>query len=225
MKVALLLSGKFRDSFDCHTELTQKLLKKYNVDVFISYFYEDAYDVDISMQELVELYKPKSIIYERIPNDVKTKIKSFNKFLKYTEVINYNFALMWYGIHSVNQLKQKFEIHNKFRYDVVIKTRFDLKLLEDLELKNRKNAIHIPIGWDHRGGYNDLFAYGDSESMDYYCDLFNKIETYYSEQNRIHPEKYLRTHLEKSKRIMVYRIPLKNSLRGMVTNELEYRTT
>lgn len=223
MKVALLLSGKFRDSFECYNSLIDTLLSKYDVDIFISYFYESPYDVDITMQELIDMYKPKSIIHHQLPKNIHDEIRNSNKLLKYTEVNTENVFSMWYGVKRVNELKKEYEHKNKFKYDIVIRTRFDLKILNEFDLKNRKSSIHIPIGWDHRGGFNDLLAYGDSVSMDYYCELYDKLTKYHDEGNRIHPEKMLKLHLDKSKQILVLRVPLKNSLRGMITSDTEYR--
>jgi hypothetical protein len=41
MKVALLLSGQFRNGKECYQSIYENLLKHYDVDVFIAYMYEE----------------------------------------------------------------------------------------------------------------------------------------------------------------------------------------
>ena len=113
-------------------------------------------------------------------------------------------------------------MENGFKYDIVIKARFDIKILEPINLIQRENTIHIPIGWDHRGGYNDIFAYGDSKSIDYYCSLFHHMIPYLESGAWLHPESLLKTHLDKSN-IELMRNSMKISLRNMNIHELEYR--
>jgi hypothetical protein len=223
MKVALILSGKFRDGKECFDYLQSNLLEKYDVDVFINYWYDSEYDVDTTMQELIELYKPKAINFQKVPNELYPILDIANTYPKHTEVNINSLFSMWGGVKFANQLKTDYENRFGFKYDSVIRTRFDIKILEPFELKQRENSIHIPIGWDHRGGYNDLFAYGDSISMDYYCSAFDYLLSYTETLGVVHPESLLKQHLDLST-ISIFRVPIKTSLRGMLVHELEYTT-
>lgn len=221
MKVALLLSGQFRDGVDCFNALDMALLKKYNPDVFISYQYSDA-GPECSINDLVNLYNPTMIEFQQMPYFVNDTIHKLSNYPTYPETNRASIVYMWYGIQRANNLKTKYENIHNFKYDIVIKSRFDLKILEEnIELKERENFIFIPIGWDHRGGYNDLFAYGDSNSMNHYCSTFDYLVKYTENGCMVHPESLLKAHLHNSE-LGIMRTSIKSSLRGMLTHELDY---
>jgi hypothetical protein len=222
MKVALLLSGALRDGYLYYDLLHKNLLSKYDIDIFISYSY-DYTESDIPIAaELEDLYKPKMLRYLMYPNNLYENI---TKCLEYPCLPNVrvdNFIKMANGLKEVNMLKCVWEELNNFKYDVVIKSRFDLQIIDEINLKLPNNSIHIPIGWDNMDGYNDLFAYGDSESMDYYCSLYDNLIDYIDMDIPIHPEYMLKFHLNKGNS-NIYRFPLKLKLREMIVDNTEYK--
>jgi len=226
MRTALLLSGTFRNGIECSESIKSNLINLYNTDVFIDYTYNPYGLQECDYNQLVDTYNPTSIVYEPSSDEFSDLLKIYeNKvptFNKYPEVNEWSLFAMWYKLKRVNDLKSKYEIENGFKYDIVIKARFDIKILEPINLIQRDNTIHIPIGWDHRGGYNDIFAYGDSKSMDYYCSLFDYMIPYLEQGTWLHPESLLKTHLDKSD-IVLMRNLMKISLRDMKIHELEYR--
>ena len=213
MRVALLLSGQFRNGKELIYNLYDSIIKQYQPDIFISYNYDT--DTEVNEGTLNELYYPKEIQFNKYPN-----LFAYSKNTA-PETNRQSLVRMLYGIDRANVLKSDYEVANGFKYDFVIRTRFDLEYLQPLELKNF-NDITIPIGWDHRGGYNDTFAYGSSEAMDYYSSLFNNLETYLNEGALLHPESILKYHLDKGPYgILRFHYPIK--LRGMELSKLEYR--
>ncbi len=222
MKVALLLSGALRDGYLNYDLLHKNLLSKYDVDIFISYSY-DSTELDVPIDtELHEFYKPKMIRYMAYPNHL---YESINKCLEYEclpDVRIDNFVKMLNGLKEVNMLKCVWEDLNNFKYDIVIRNRFDLQILEQINLKLPINSIYIPIGWDNMDGYNDLFAYGDSKSMDYYCSLYDNLINYLNMGVPIHPEYILKFHLNKGNS-NIYRFPLKLKLRELIVDSTEYK--
>jgi hypothetical protein len=219
MKVALLLSGQFRNGKECYQSIYDNLISHYDTDVFISYHYEEP---DVTFEELDELYKPKYIMYEKYEKDLIDKFNLTNNFLHYTESNPSSLCKMWFGNMMVNILKDDYEKNNDMKYDVVIKCRFDVNILEKIELKLPENQIYIPIGWDHMDGVNDIFAYGDSESMDYYSSAFYSLDGFINEGRFIHPEMLLKAHLMKGN-MMILRNSFKMLLRGMKIHEQEYK--
>lgn len=238
MRIALLLSGKFRGSYIEYNSLYKNLLSRYSIDTFISYNYKNEEDIECDKSELISLYNPKVINYEKNSDIVDKFVNDASYYKKAIESTPYNIFNMWYGILQANNLKSKYETENGFKYDVVIKSRFDIEFLKEIQilgvndlrikkideefLKNCKKNIFIPIGGDHRGGINDLFAYGDSESMDYYCNNFNHLLSYIKEGELIHPERLLRNHLSKSKNITLVRTEIPMRLRGVLVNSVDY---
>jgi hypothetical protein len=222
MKVALLLSGELRDGCLYYDLLHKNLLSKYDIDIFISYSYENTEKNTAIDIELEKLYKPKMLRYLTYSNDLYERIDDCSKYECLSDVRIDNFVKMLSGIKEVNMLKQVWEELNNFKYDVVIRNRFDLQILDRIDLKMPNNSIYIPIGWDNMDGYNDLFAYGDSESMDYYCSLYDNLLNYLNIGVAIHPEYILKFHLNKGNS-SIYRIPLKLKLREMLVGDTEYK--
>jgi len=213
MRVALLLSGQYRNGKELIHNLYESIIKQYEPDIFISYNYDT--NVEVNLDILNQLYNPKQIQFDKYP---MLSVDSNNVA---TETNPNSLVRMLYGIDKVNELKSNYEVANGFKYDFVIRTRFDLEYSQPLELKNF-NDITIPIGWDHRGGYNDTFAYGSSEAMDYYASLINNLQTYLNEGALLHPELLLKYHLDKGQYgILRSSIPIK--LRGIELDKLEYR--
>ena len=219
MKVALLLSGQFRNGKECYQSIYENLIKHYDVNVFISYHYEEP---DVTFEELDELYKPTYIMYEKYDEDLIEKFNMTNNFLHYTESTPSSLCKMCFGNMMVNILKNDYEEKNNMRFDVVIKCRFDVDILERVELKLPENQIYIPIGWDHMDGVNDIFAYGDSDSMNYYLNAYYSLDGFINEGRFIHPEMLLKAHLMRGN-MMILRNSIKMTLRGMKIHEQEYK--
>jgi hypothetical protein len=216
MKIALLLSGQYRHGKHCFNSIYENLLKHYDIDVFIGYIYEEP---DTTIEELIETYNPKDIVYEKYDEGLIEKFKEMYKYPRILETNPFTLCQMWYGIIRTNMLKQKYESDNNMKYDVVIRARFDTEILHKVELNLPNNELYIPRGWNHRGGINDLFAYGDSESMDYYASTYNSIDEYVSEGRVLHPENVLRVHLEKGN-VKIIRQPIELSLRGQIISRV-----
>jgi len=219
MKVAVLLSGQFRNSYEQCETIKKNLIDLYNADVFICYTHNG--ELDIKEKDLIDLYNPIHIEFEKYPDKINELIHSVKDFPKAEESNTTSIFYMWYGIMKANELKIKYENDNSFEYDLVVRCRFDTHILNPVKLKNINNSIFIPIGSDHRGGYNDLFAYGKSNTMNYYSSLFNKLVDYITEGELIHPERLLKYHLDGLEfTLMRTTIPLK--LRGVLVNEIDY---
>ena len=235
MKVALLLSGKFRGSYTPFNYLEKNLLNKYNPDIFVNYNYthdndmlsftangvKRSFKMECDKSELVSIYNPKLINFSKTPNIVKEKEDMVNGFTIANESNLSSIFNMWWGIYHVNELKKKYEEENGFKYDVVIRTRFDVEILDEIELRNCNNSMFIPMGGDHRDGFNDLLAYGDSHIMDYYCSNFNHLVDYIKDGELIHPERLLKRHL-KDFNCTLIRTYIPMRLRGVLVNQIDY---
>jgi len=98
----------------------------------------------------------------------------------------------FYNILNSNKLK----IQSGVIYDLVIRARTDYffyRKIDQSELEVDDNAVYIPSYCgentvDH-GGICDQFAYGKSDSMDIYSDLFNHIKEFNLLRGcKFHPE-------------------------------------
>lgn len=137
---------------------------------------------------LFRLLKPKRCVVE-VPQK-----ELFIKHCPPGEEKFFNSLMMHYSISKANDLKCEYERDHRFVYDLVIRCRFDLEI-KRFEPENLTDAIVIPrnqlfpsIGdrlqleidkmrADELDGYmpNDQFAYGRSDSMNYYSQIFKKF--------------------------------------------------
>jgi hypothetical protein len=162
-KVAICISGLLRTGLKGHEAFKQFFNSLPNgYDVFY-HTWDIKNDV---IQQVNDLYNP--VAYKVQPSLNKEKESSFGSML--------------YSIMMANELKKQHEIDNDFRYDLVIKTRFDLVFKEDARFPTTEiypRTIYSTGGnsginhtdFDHHG-ISDLIFWGDSQSMDLATDTY-----------------------------------------------------
>ncbi len=191
MRVALLLSGKYRDAKNCFSTINENIIKIYNPDIFISTWtnplnvrdanYGGAYPADdITTSEILDLYQPisfESETFDDSQNGYYRKLSSLVDKTHEEEISNItlNTYSMWYKRWRCNNLKKDWETKNEFKYDVVIMCRFDIFILEPLIIDVQQDTIKIPHGYDYYRGFGDCFSYGPSKRMDDLFEIVNYI--------------------------------------------------
>lgn len=227
MRVAICLSGQTRTYEKCFDSQYNHIIKKYNCDVFIhTWVYNglypktpdnlhycreysiNNYDKYLNNNYLIDskvisLYNPKKILIE-YPDKNFFINKSPSDNIKF-----FNAIMMYYSIYQSNQLKIKYENDRNFKYDIVIRCRFDL-FFESLDLISDGNLYLAPnenidrpfnnemknllntIGPKYMP--NDQFAYGTSNAMDYYSDAYIDY-LLHKDSFPSHPEGVLSKHL------------------------------
>tara|TARA_R100000805_G_C3626347_1_gene137830 strand:- start:7342 stop:7992 length:651 start_codon:yes stop_codon:yes gene_type:complete len=190
MKIAVCFSGQIR-SFNLVKDSMKKfLLNDPNIDVFCHTYYRyDNSDYvnftdphtpiygnfgDINLNELIDLFKPKSFKFEP-PNYPENAKSMFN------------------SIYESNELKKQYEEANDFKYDIVVRGRYDLLFNTSIDyvIDNNIHLIERPGG---RGGINDWYAYGNSHNMDIYSSVFPCYK-HTEKVKEIGPEKLLGEHV------------------------------
>lgn len=164
-KIAICISGLTRTGIEAAASF-KTFFQGYQHDVFFHTWYES----DEINKKLVNLYKPKKFLIEQpLEKDPSHVTKG-------------SFESMFFSIMRANDLKKDHEIENGFRYDAVVRHRFDVVFDPESRFhffEKRKRTIyshtitdeHVNVDFHHRG-INDLFFYGDSESMDIACNSF-----------------------------------------------------
>lgn len=218
MKVAVLISGQIGEDKECFESINKNIIEPYKADTFVVYASDSPI---ISKEECIALWKPSSIYYGNYPSIIEPNINSLINYAKQPESNIESVVKMCYGIYTANEMKQKWEQDNGFVYDVVVRVRPDLIIEKQLEIKNTGD-LWIPIGWDHRGGFNDTFAYGPSKVLNHYAGLYHNLWFYANHQIPIHPETLLKIHLDRGD-FGIMRWDYPTQLRGMKLNQLEYR--
>jgi len=216
MRVALCLSGQARFLEACYTEsMKPHILDALNPDVFIHTW--DVSDkvgqpfingsdhamggpiTENLMEQMLTLYKPTKHVIE--PQVVFEAGKWSGRVMP--GIKSDHMYSMFYSVQQSNLLKKLYEQENNFKYDWVIRIRFDMALpsgplpLESLD----NNKLWVATGcFDNVNGYLDSFGYSSSDVMDTYADTFNHIDdiTNNNPDMRICGEYVLRKHLDQN---------------------------
>lgn len=124
-----------------------------------------SHDID----RIIELYKPKGICIDHIPETLPVRAMHYNR-------------------------RRAFDMIQD-RPNRIVSSRFDLYVDDYIWYVDtiEDNTIYIPEGEDH-GGLNDRFAYGNYESMKIYCHLYDQIDTL--SHPELHPESILKEYVD-----------------------------
>jgi hypothetical protein len=201
MKIAICLHGlslgrnTLRDitrsnpdiDWKCFTKtISNNLINLNKADVFIHTWNHQE------VEELKSFYNPKGLLVE--PQ------KEFNPFFS-NEILNQDkedFALYMKNDHSpliythprvfshmysfdrADSLRQAYETLYGFRYDYVIKTRFDLQILKPLDVTKYDNTkMQFGRWWGAQPkALEDLFIIGNSTHMTKLSSLYHKMYEY-----------------------------------------------
>lgn len=191
MKIALCLSGQLRFLQQGYVEnIFPFILQGNDIDVFIhTWAIDDEQDgksyingggfamgspVNKSyMLEALNLYRPvKYLIQQQIPFENG----------KYPErtmpgIKSHNLFSMFYSIYKSNQLKTEYEKENNFTYDIVVRSRFDIKLDNKLDFTKDTSLLYMPFNcFDPSNCIVDSVGYSNSMNMNIYADTFNNID-------------------------------------------------
>jgi hypothetical protein len=191
-KIALCLSGQLRFIEEgYYRNIFPFILHENDIDVFIHTWAVDddqngkpyinggnhlmGGPVDKShMLDVFNLYNPvRYLIQKQVPfsND------------KYSDrlmpgIKSHNLFSMFYSIYKSNELKRQHELENDFKYDIVVRSRFDIKLDKKIDFSLNTSKLQIPFNcFDPSNGYVDGIGYSNSEIMDVYSDTFNNIDS------------------------------------------------
>lgn len=189
MKIALCISGQLRDYYNYYHNVFEKIINKYDVDVFLHTWNND----ENTMEDAINVYKPVSYLIEDFSAE---KVIYSDKFLeknnewlknvkgdivKNKDVWNPNILgapqnvfSMHYSIFKANELKKQYELENNFKYDIVFRYRVDLEFLFDFDIKD-EGYIVAPYTVNHHQGVCDHWAYGPSNLMDEYSNVWKNI--------------------------------------------------
>ena len=104
---------------------------------------------------------------------------------------------MFYSLNQAIKLKQQHEIENNFKYDAVIRMRYDSDVYNwNLQISN--NILYIPdINDNAFNGINDQFCYGDSQIMDEACSCYNSLDEIVKSTKIYNPEFCFAEHLRR----------------------------
>ena len=101
-----------------------------------------------------------------------------------------------YCVKRVNDLKSKYEKENNFKYDLVVRIRPDLLIINDswldenIETLDMENTMYM-LDHDKWHGYCDRFYISGSENMDYISNGIEYLNEYSGAGGRSYGEGFL----------------------------------
>ena len=214
MKIALCLSGQPRFVEEGYNKVHKPfIIGDYEVDTFIHTWAITEEEVgtrwinagghpgdeikENTMREYLDTYNP--IVFQQEPQ-IEYEFGLYSDRTAPGIRSDYG-ASMLYSMYAANKLKSEYEKQNDFKYDIVIRSRSDFRCFEPIYYENYDlDNIIVPTGCPHPKGIADSFAFGSSENMDIYNDLFNtwiSLMDEYADQ-RLCWEELLWIHLEKN---------------------------
>ena len=164
------------------------LFNHYNPDVFISTWdnrgksqHHNGVELDNAINEcdVLNVYKNvKDIEIENFDNWIKNQneelIHLWNSY-KVDGVWKPTSIPQFYKINRANCLKSKYEKENDFKYDIVIRYRPDLIMVDKLNIDSNVNNTIVNINtqkyhWPNR--IYDIFFYSNSSNMDKISEIW-----------------------------------------------------
>lgn len=162
-KTAICISGMMRTGIQAHPVFLRFFSSLGDYDIF----YHTWENEPLISQMLKETYNPADCLEEELLDNTKES----------------SFGSMLYSMMMANELKKRYEIENNFRYDLVIKTRFDLVFPEHTIFPIEKTlwprtiySVNGNFGINHTDyenhGISDVIFWGDSQSMDIATNVY-----------------------------------------------------
>tara|TARA_R110000765_G_scaffold395112_1_gene488814 strand:- start:19 stop:762 length:744 start_codon:yes stop_codon:yes gene_type:complete len=171
MRVAICLSGELRNYKDTFPYFKKYIMDVLNPDIFI---YTNG------NEDFLNNYNAKSISIQEGSVDLNHGYRQVHDSTSVISVLNQQ-----HKIESCNKLKIEYENEHDFKYDIVIRCRLDsffTRPFSSEELQPNKDVILVPWGWDFKGvspySETDIFALGDSETMNKYSSSYSNIPNY-----------------------------------------------
>ena len=191
MKIALCISGKFRNSVFCFPTVYNNFILNYNTDVFIHTWG--------SVEECFNLYQPKKILVENAQDVLKSELgkivlSSDVKINPYSNINNN--ILMYYGVKKVIEMvDDSYDFIIRIRPDLYLNNKLNLDTIFD-DLNNKKYDLQIPNKRQNHDGINDQIAIGRFKEMKYYSSVLDNINIIVNTTKYWHPESILNIFLK-----------------------------
>jgi len=212
MKTCICLSGQlrlFKTSFqtfkknvldlnDCDLFIDTWKFTNKKEDINSSYRYKD----EGTIEELFDMYKPKVLNIESFDDKFENKSVEFETIISQKQgrrSDNYlrRYYSMLYKVYNCNQIRKRYEKYHSITYDVVVRGRLDIIYNQPIKLE-KTNDLIVELYGNGKGTGGDVFAYGNSNDIDVYSDLFLYLQEYFNLNVKIDTEILLPHHLAKN---------------------------
>ena len=130
MRVALCFSGKLGEWKECSESIAQNIISPLKPDIFLSTWDDEPYE------EFVRYYKPKKWKAINFKDSM-----SFLRPEKLAHKPNAGLIPMLAGMKAANSIQNEYKLRKKIRYDLVIRMRPDIKVLEQIKKHEREDCV------------------------------------------------------------------------------------
>lgn len=205
MKVAVILTGHCRDYEKSLPYLESNVFQKYDCDVYLNTWDVNQHSVNtgqfgkfnlalhtIDSDKLIKAFNPKKCNIENVDSYTKNRFPNIEFLDRDGDVFKVNERAIYHGSFWVERLRDQWWmikkawnlIDNPQNYDVIFRTRFDLAI-EHIQFKKAKFVVPKSEVEFYKIGthWSDHMAYGETDSMEKYCNMFDHIETIYRDYN------------------------------------------
>ena len=148
------------------------------------------------------LYDPQGIIIEEQKPVIPASVK------EYTDSVFVHFS-MFYSMKESLRLLSEYEQANNFKYDLVVRTRFDVGLESkiDLEIFDLKEGVYSPNVCANPKVISDWFNFSTSDNIKLYAGVYDNIVDYFKQGVLITSGEALITHMLNTKHVPIKKIP------------------
>ena len=191
MKIAVCLSGQPRSiEYATNSTLNYFNSSEYEVDYFCHVWDYNTWKCKGDVKIMYSGYEPvdNTWLYDQIHryNPKKFLIDYYAKLYPHLSYVPW--GSLFYSMMYANLMKCEYEIENNFKYDYVVKSRYDLVFPPDRKFSPEPEIKERHLYFNHAGRmhyrYNiinasDPIFYGDSWGMDIIADSFFEIKQFY----------------------------------------------
>lgn len=195
MRKAISFSGQSRFVLEGLVSLRKNLHNFEEYDIFI-HTWKGSLNKDCF------LYDPQVIIIEEQKPVIPASVK------EYTDLVFVHFS-MFYSMKESLRLLSEYEQANNFKYDLVVRTRFDISLESkiDLEIFDLKEGVYSPNVCANPEVISDWFNFSTSENIKLYFDIYDNMVSYFKQGVLITSGEELITHMLNTKCIPIKKVP------------------
>lgn len=208
MNTAILIPGMLRCFEEVQVEFKKYILEPLNADVFFS-GHPNKKGIDYCEEKIKEFWNPKKynlceytqeLRKEIHPNDTKFESR------KRPESGIASTLSGKYNIKIANKLRKEYEKESNIKYDLLMVWRPELIFYRTPSEEEIEQALEgkvlIPNAWDFKEVgvecISDIGVLTNSESMDIYCSLIDRIENYWENGCMFHPETLMGVHIKET---------------------------
>lgn len=210
MRVAVILTGHLRCWKQVFPNFKEKVMDRYNPDIFIHTWDDEAYWIpgdkqnetgifegapQIVDEDVIDCYKPKIYVKEYW-EDYNKHFESCGEYFKNFAHRPKNILSMFYKMQQGFALVERHVAQLQNNYDLVIRMRPDMILHDDLP-EFEKNTFYTLQHRNHLGqGTGDMIQVGDFAQMMLFSKAICFISQLYNQTGLLCPHVISQKHIE-----------------------------